>query len=152
MNDRLTEGFFSGLIAGVVMDSVHAISYFLGINELTFFDWSGNVVLGHRPHTLWEFLQALAVQIFFTAFLGIVFAYVIPKFKSTNILFKGWIFSLVAWFILNSLALLFRINSMLPRRVDTATADVVTVSLYGIVLAYVYTRFRKKSQARLPDS
>lgn len=144
MDDRLTKGFISGLIAGLIMDLVHVALYFLDINELTFFDWAGVIVLGHKAEGMSEFILGVGAQIFFAGALGIIFAYLIPTIGSKNIVLKGWIFGLFSWFFLNAIAVLYHVKSLVPRHFPTAAVDVVSVSIYGIILAYVFQRLQVK--------
>lgn len=126
------------------MDIVHTISYLLDINELSFFDWSGVVVLGAKPRSPQDFVLAVAAQLFFTGALGIVFAYIVPAFTSKNLLLKGWLFGLLSWFTLNAIAVLYSLHDLTRRNFDTASADAVSVSLYGVVLAYTFNRMNQK--------
>lgn len=143
INDRLTQGFISGLLAGIILNITDFISYFLNIVEITYLDWAGTILFGYQPESVYEYILSLVAQILFSGILGILFAYIIPFIKSKNIFFKGLLFGLSVWFLIYAAGVVFDIQGLVIMHPDTVFSDIITVSIYGISLAYFFNRFIK---------
>jgi len=138
LRDKFTRGFIAGITGGLVANIASLLFGFLGLTTLRFADWTAIIILGQTPpFSTGEILFSLAVNIGFTGILGIVFIYLIPLIKITNLLFKGWIFSTFIWFFIYSITTLFKVEGTMPIPLTTALANVVTTSIYGLVLAQV---------------
>jgi len=138
LRDKFTRGFIAGMTGGLVANTASLLFGFLGLTTLRFADWTAIITLGKAPpFSTGEILFALAANIGFMGILGIVFIYLIPLIKSTNLLFKGWIFSTFIWFLIYSVTALFKVEGTMPLPLTTALANVVTTSIYGLVLAQV---------------
>lgn len=139
MGDKFTRGFLSGIVGGLVANSVSIVFGFLHLTTLRFADWTGIIILGHiPPFSIGEFLFALAVNIGFMGFLGIIFAYLIVLVKSTNLHFKGWIFSTSIWFFIYAATALFKVEGTIPLPLTTVMSNFVTTSILGLVLAQTF--------------
>ena len=87
--DRYIRGFIAGIIGGIVLDILDVTSNLLGIDEMTYFDWAGILIIGSEPAKFGEYLISVFTQLFLCGLLGIIFAYMIPKVTSKNYLLKG---------------------------------------------------------------
>lgn len=138
MRDKFTRGFIAGVTSGLVANIASLLFGLLGLTTLRFADWTAIIVLGQTPpFSTAEILFALAVNIGFTGILGIVFIYLVPLIKITNLLFKGWLFSTFIWFFIYVVASLFKVEGTMSIPLTTALANVATTSIYGLVLAQV---------------
>ncbi|WP_285716244.1 hypothetical protein [Pelosinus sp. IPA-1] len=136
LKDKFTRGFFSGVAGGLAANVVSLFFGFINFTTLRFADWTGIIIFGHTPpFSTGEILFSLTANIGFTGFLGIVFTYLIPLIKNTNLLFKGWVFSTFIWFFIYSVTALFKVEGTMPLPLNTAIANVATTSIYGLVLA-----------------
>lgn len=148
MEDRFTNGFIAGLIGGVIMSILDVISYFLGIVEVLYSDWGSVLVLGYRHATVAEVLIGQASQLFFAAINGILFAYLIAIISNRYYYFKGCVFGLTVWFGSYVITLLYKVSPLIPIKPDTVISNIVTASVYGLVLAGVlqWLSVRQKTQ------
>lgn len=135
MEDRFTRGFLAGVGGGIVMN---AWSFFAGSMNMTthrMVDWAALAIYGHaQPFDFGEIIFAFMAQLFFTGVLGIAFAYLVPLITSRNILFKGWVFSAMTWFLIYGVAMLFKVDGAFPVPLKTPVADFVGATIYGLVL------------------
>ncbi|MDW7683838.1 MAG: DUF6789 family protein [Bacillota bacterium] len=136
MKDRFLNGFIAGFLGGVAMSILNLISYYvLNIAELLYLDWASVLIFGYRFATMLEAVIGQLGQLFFSALLGILFAYLLPLTSSRYYLFKGWVYSLVVWFGAYAVATLFKVTPLMPIKPDTVMSNIVTASVYGLVLA-----------------
>lgn len=136
MKDKFTRGFFAGIAGGLAANGVSLFFGFLKITTLRFADWTGIIIFGHiPPFSTGEILFAIIGNIGFAGFLGIVFTYLISLIKSINLLFKGWVFSTFIWFFIYAITTLFKVEGTMPLPLNTAIANVITTSVFGLVLA-----------------
>ena len=141
MRDKFTKGFLAGVTGGLTANVVSLLLGFLNLTTLRFADWTGIIIFAHiPPFSTGEILFALAANIGFTGFLGIVFMYLVPLISSTNLHFKGWVFSTSIWFFIYAAATLFKVEGTMPLPLTTAIANVITTSIYGLVLAQTLRR------------
>lgn len=91
-NERqVYQGFIAGIIAGLVLNTINFISYYLfHFAKLRYLDFAAIIIYGRKPVNTFEAVFAQLGQLAFTGFLGIVFAYLITKLlNSKNYLLKG---------------------------------------------------------------
>jgi hypothetical protein len=146
MKDRFTDGFIAGFLGGVAMSILNLISYFLGIAQILYLDWASVMIFGYRYSTLLEALIGQLGQLFFTATLGVIFAYILPVISSRYYLFKGWVFGLLVWFGSYAITLLYKVTPLIPIKPDTVISNVVTASVYGLVLAESLRRLSNREK------
>jgi len=144
LRDRLARGLAAGLAGGVAMNVFNLISYYLGVAELRFLDWSALVIYGVKPLSVAEAVFAQLAQLFLVGFLGVVFAYLIPMISSVNLLLRGWLYGSMIWFLLYGISMLFKLKGTIPLYLDTAASDFVCASIYGLVMAEVLRYFDQK--------
>lgn len=143
VKDRISAGFFSGIIAGLAMNIVDWSGYIFNFYDERLLNWASVVTLGRLPNTLGETIFAQIEQIFFTGFLGIPFAYILLKIKSGNLLMKGWIYGILANEAIYAIAILYRIPNLETHTFAATISHAISASIYGLVLAYVLNRLDK---------
>lgn len=142
-NDRISSGFFSGLIAGIAMSAIDWLGYILNFYDELLLNWASIITLGRLPDTLGETIFAQAEQIFFAGLLGIPFAYILLKMTSGNLLLKGWIYGIVANEAIYAIAIALRLPSLTTHSLNAVVAHIISSTVYGLVLAYVLNRLDK---------
>lgn len=145
-NDRFIKGLFAGLVAGIVHDFYDVITNLLKIDEHSYFDWVGIVIIGKEPKTLIEYILTISAKTFLSAILGILFAYLIPKLTSKNLVIKGSIFGATIWFIFFTAVFVFKIEKLMDTNATSALSDAVNSIVYGIILALGYNYLDKKQK------
>jgi len=136
MQDKLTRGFFAGILGGLAANIWSLFSGAIGFTKLRFVDWSSIIIFAHTPpFTLGETAWAFFAQLLYTGILGILFVYLISKATTRNLLFKGWIFGEAIWFFTYALTTLFKVEGTIPIALTTAISDFISASLFGLVQA-----------------
>lgn len=140
--DRYFRGFVSGLIGGVAMNIWSLFSYhILHFSTLRMLDWAGIMIYGHLPMTFLGSAYALTVHLFWTGFLGIVFAYLITYTTSQHYILKGIIFSVISGIIIYSLPRLFHIQNLTTTPFTTSVSDHTGGIIFGVTMAYFLGKF-----------
>ena len=135
LEDRFIRGFIAGISAGIVMDILEYLSFILKITELSYWEWASVLIFGYRATALTEVFLALMLQIFFSGVVGILFAYFVPLVTSRYYLMKGALFSIFICFLSNAVIYMFKVTPLAPVKADTVFSNIVTVAIYGLVLA-----------------
>lgn len=147
INDRFTRGLIAGITAGIIQDSLDYISYLLDLNQLRYLDWIGIMLFSRKPVTTLETLLALGGELFFSAVLGILFVYLVPLIRSKHILIKSWIYGVGIWFGIYGLMTLFKVRGLASINAMSALSDIVTSSVYGLVLGYTLVWINQKPKS-----
>lgn len=137
MNDKFTNGFIAGLVGGTATAIVGLIAY-LFKSTLSFVDISGIIVFGRIPNSFIEYIVALFIQLGFSAFFGIAFAYLIPVLSWKNYLVKGWFYGMVIWFVIYGVMSLFQIKGLTNVPVQTVISNIIGASFFGITMTMTY--------------
>lgn len=138
MRNRFTKGLIAGVAGGIAMNIFSLIDYYiLQGTTLRFFDWSAVLIYGDRTESLWGNIFALFAQIFFTSFLGLIFAYIVVFFEDTNYLFKGWYYGVFCWLVIYSIDVVFKLNDLAVIPVKTGISNFIGSSIFGLVLGEV---------------
>ena len=148
IQDRWLRGSIAGGLAGIVMNAVDYILFTLNLGEIPLWQWASVLIYGYRTTDLSETLLALVIHISFSAFLGIIFAYLTPKITSKNYLFKGVTYGLIVFFASYTITQLFNVTPLIPVKGDTVIANVITASVWGLVLAKALRWLDKSIKAR----
>ncbi|KUO52355.1 MAG: hypothetical protein APF76_04790 [Desulfitibacter sp. BRH_c19] len=144
LHDRFINGFIAGAFAGIILDLLNYLSYKLNITEITYWEWASVLIYGYRTEITFEIILALVMQIFFAGIVGIVFAYLIKYVTSNYLLTKGVIYSLFVWFSANAITYMYDVSPLSPIKGDTVISNLITVSIYGIVLAMLIKRLESE--------
>jgi len=144
IRDRYTNGFVAGVIAGTVMSLLNILSFKLNFAQIRYIDFGAIITLGSQPNTFLEDIIGFSAHIAFTGLLGILFAYIIPIITSKHYLFKGVSFGIFVWFLTYTIPLLFKVPHLSKISASTALSNVITASVYGLILAYTLETIDKR--------
>ena len=136
IDDRFTRGFLAGLASGVVTNIFSFISFALNWVKVRYLDWAGVFIFGREPGGAVEVAISLAGQLFFSALLGVIFAYLIPLTTSKSHIFKGLVYGLAVWFASYAIAILYKVPPLTHIGIDTVTSNIVAALIFGFVLAW----------------
>lgn len=135
MEDRLTRGFVAGIAGGVVSNAWSMFAGLMGWTTVRQADLIAVLVYAHTPpFERSEITLALICHLMISGVLGIIFAYWVLRVTSRNLLVKGWIFSVVAYFTAEMIPTLFQIPGTIPTPLKTALCDFVGATIFGLVL------------------
>jgi len=147
IKDTIIRGFIAGVIAGVLMNLVSYISYFLDIAKLRFLDWPSVIITGHIPDNNLAALFFMIVQLIFVGFLGSIFALLITRLTtSMNYIFKGFLFGVISWFTIYGLTYLADVSILTPLNMGTAVTDFTGAIVFGVVLAETLRRLDNRHE------
>lgn len=151
MQDRFERGFIAGVIGGIIMNIWSFTSGYIQFTDVRMVDWGGIMFFGHTPpFTLMENIVALGLQLGFSGFLGVVFAFLIPLITSQNLYFKGLVLSTAIWFLIYGVATLFRVPGTVPASVGTVVSNLVSAFLFGLGSAFYLKQFSANPDLRMP--
>ena len=146
MEDRLTRGFSAGVVGGLLMNLWAFFAGMMGFTTRRIVDWAAIMIYAHRPpFTSGELLFAFFGQLFFAGALGVVFAYLVPRVTSRHLLFRGWFFSVMTWFFIYGVTTLFKVEGTVPTPLNTAIANFIAATIYGLVLPVALQAFTAKT-------
>ncbi|MDW7649977.1 MAG: hypothetical protein SCK29_06410 [Bacillota bacterium] len=134
MQDRFTRGFLAGLFTGVIINIIDYIAFILNLTDTRYVDIAARLVYGTRSHNLFEFIFAYLAQLAFSAFLGVIYSYLLIKITSENHLLKGWLFGVAVWFFTFAIIVMFRVPGISQAHSPTAFTNAVLASIFGITL------------------
>lgn len=141
--DRFTRGALAGFIAAIPVTILNHLSKVL-FATVSWSDFAGTMIFGHKPQDLLEFSFASGGELFFTSLVGGIFALLIPSLTSRNLLFKGWTYSCLVWFGSYAVTLLFKVPGLAGTNFKSAFSNFVGASLWGILLGYFLIKLTKK--------
>jgi len=136
-------GLVGGIIAGIAMNIVDYISYYIGFDRERLYNWAAIAIFGKLPNTIGEVISAQISQLFFSGLLGIIFSYYLLKLTSSNYLLKGWIYGLTSWFFIYSVAIAFRLPSLETHSLNSVVNHAFSATIYGLVLGETLHRINK---------
>ena len=147
IKDRISSGFIGGILAGIGMNIIDYISYFVirfDTRELLL-DWAAVMLYGRLAQSLPEFVLAQLAQLFFAGFMGVVFSYALLKLTSGNYLLKGWIFGIMSWFFIYAIAIALQVPLLKTHAFESVATNVLSASAYGLILAQALNYLDSKS-------
>lgn len=145
MNDRFIRGFVAGLIAGIAMNVLnYTLFYLLNFTSLRLLDYAGIALFGHKATNLLEAVLGQLGQLFFSGILGVVFAYLVTEINSGYLLLKGLTFSLVVWFSVFTIGLLFKVPHLIQPPVKTVISNLLGAAVYGLSLPLILNWLDRK--------
>ncbi len=136
--DRFYRGFIAGFIAGVFLNVYNLIFYYLRITEIRFIDWTSILMFGHRPENMNAIILNIIFQLLWDGFLGVIFAYLIPKISSRGYLIKGPLCAAFLFFVFNLIVVLYRIPFLTDKfPLMTFQVNLGGVILWGLILTFI---------------
>lgn len=139
LKDRFTFGFYSGVVAGLIMNALNLISYYvLNIATLRYIDFMAIIIYGNKPMNTFDSILALTIHLGFTGMCGVLYVYIVPLIRTQNHMFKGILFGLTIFLLTYSITFLFKVNDLIIIPPYTVASNVITASIYGLVLAILY--------------
>lgn len=145
MKDRFSRGLVAGAIGGVVNNIAGFVSFnILNFTDLRFSDYAAVMLFGRKSANIPELLFAALGQIAFSAFLGVIFVYLLRLITSRHLYLKAWFYSITVWFAVYALTVLFRVPALARIELNTAISNFIVASVYGIVLALVLRLFERR--------
>ncbi|HHT49557.1 MAG TPA: hypothetical protein GXZ98_09730 [Firmicutes bacterium] len=148
--DLFWKGFLSGSGSGIMLNLWgFFIKNLLPVANRNYVDWTAVIISGVLPTTWYEFLYALITNLIWCGFLGILFAYLLPKLTSDRFLLKGAIYGFMIGFLIHGSAILLRMPffTMIPFRTSSSLA--FGGLLWGVLTAALLRWLERKDQSRM---
>lgn len=143
MKDRFVNGLLTGAIAGIVLNILNLAAYYLHWSSIRYLDWAGILIFGRKPVLLSEEIFAQLVQLAFSAFIGVLFAYLYLKFTSKYYLIKGVFLGLIIWFFIYAAGIALKLPYLSVIPFKTALSNCLGAIVYGLVAAETLRRLDK---------
>lgn len=136
--DRFFKGFFSGVGGGVILNLWgFFVKDLLHFSTRNFVDWTSVVIYGILPTTWYDFLFALICHLFWTGFLGIIFAYLLSRVTPQGYLFKGAFYGFLVGFFIYGVAILLRMPFFTMIPFPTSLGNAIGGILWGVTTAHL---------------
>lgn len=144
--DTFFRGAFCGATAGILKDIIDFLYYLFNTKELFFWTFASVVAYGQLPKGLFMNLIGVILEIIFSAFLGVLFAFIVPKIKTRHYLLMGIFYGSMAWFFIRAIIVSFKITEL--KQLNTTISPFIAwmlSMLFGIVLSWLEKRLSPKT-------
>lgn len=143
--DTFFKGLYSGMSGGVIINLWgFLLKDFLHISTRNYVDWTSVIIYGTLAANWYQFLLALFTHLLWTGFLGIVFAYLLPKLTHRGYRVKGALYGFILGFFIYSAAILLRMPFFTQIPLPTAAGNAIGGILWGIITAQILTWLETK--------
>lgn len=150
LDDRLTRGFFAGILGGFPTLVWGLVSkYILRFTTLLYADFASVLMMGHKPDGIGEQLFSHFAVFMFYGLLGTVFAYMIKHVSSRNLAFKGILWGGIVWFASYAITLLYKVPEFTTIPLRTSISQLMGSALWGYVTALSFAYLDKLNQERI---
>lgn len=144
--DRFYRGFYGGIIAALPLNAWSLFSYYiLQFTQRRMLDWAGTLVFGSLPQTRLQVSMALVMQLVWSGFRGIVFAFLLPVIGGRGLVGKAVIFSLILSFFEEFIVVLFKVPHLVQTTPTTLISTFIGAVLWGVVLAFLLRRWEAQA-------
>lgn len=145
MEEKISNGAIAGIIAGIVKDIPDAILHnSLKITSITFWDYTGTIILGRHPHGFFENSYSFFFEVIFSTFLGILFVIFTTYFSRKHYPLWSAFYGGFIWFLIRSIVVVFRIESLITMDFLTSLVNSINSIIYGIILGFLIRYFEKR--------
>ena len=151
LSDRFTKGFSAGLIGGVSTTILGYLFFLLKFGTMRFADFAAIMIYGRKAKGILELLFAILIHWGFSGAGGVLFVYLLKIITPENLFLKGWFFGVSIWFFVYIVTELFKIPEMATISLNSAVANFLVSSLYGIVMAKAYLFLEQKYKDKSPQ-
>lgn len=149
MEKRLSDGIIAGVTAGILKDIPDAIFHYgLKISNITFWDYSGIIVLGHHPSGVAEHICAIFFEIVFSIIVGLVFVSIVSRLIFKHYLLWGAFFGAAIWFAIRAAVVGLGIKLLIDGDIITTAINSLDSVLYGIILSFIIQWLGKKTSLK----
>jgi hypothetical protein len=137
--DTFIRGCISGLLAGIVKNSLDFCLIMLRIKSNYFWKISSVIIFSKPPHGFVENMVAVVVELIFCSFIGVVYTLIRTNLKTRYPLVMGMFYGALVWFFIKTSFLLFHISefkkdlAFIPNPISHLLLSI----LYGAIVAYL---------------
>lgn len=154
--DRTISGFFSGIVAGIMMNIWNLFDYYiLHLSPIRFLDWFFVLLYWVKPTSRFELAFSLILQIIvWCGFMGVIFAHVVKLITARYIIFKSILYSMILWFIFKVIVNFYEVPVISGKPpIQGGMSNIFAIIIWGIVtgLMMKYFEKNKKSETITPD-
>lgn len=144
--DRFYRGFIAGTAAAIPLNAWSLFSYYnLKLTDRRLLDWAGMLVFGSMPKTALQVALALFMQLVYSGFRGILFAFLVPHIGSRGVVGKAVIFSVILSFAEEFIVVLFKVPNLAETSADSVISTLLGAVLWGVVLAVILRRLEPRA-------
>lgn len=146
LKDRFMNGVAAGAIAYIPTWIFNHFAYKYHFTQIRFADFAAFLIFGKPMENGLELWMARFGTMFFLAFCGVIFIYLVPRITSRYFIFKGWFFAVAVWFLCFSVTKLFKIQMLAKHDLKSAISNLIAASLWGLTTAYVIKLLSKNER------
>lgn len=145
--DIISVGFAYGLLAGVFKTATDLVLNLLLSSDHFYFQHAYSIINGNMPESWGEIILALAIDFWWTGFLGVIFILIIRKFPSTPPLLRGLFYGTTLWFLFQTIGSFSELPTFYNSELLPLVAGIISDAVYGLVLAYLLHRREQSEKA-----
>lgn len=146
--DRFYRGFVSGILAAIPLNAWSLFSYYvLNLTDRRMLDWGAVLIFGSAPQVTAHFVFGLLMQLVWSGFRGILFAYLLLLVGREGLIGKFVIFSVIATFMEEVAATALKIPHLAETTTGTVLSTLIGATLWGVLLYYIYTWLERRVSA-----
>ena len=145
LEEKISIGVTAGIIAGIIKDIPDAFFHYgLKMTQITFWDYSGIIALGHYPVGLLEHICAIFFEIIFSIVVGLIFVYITTRWAVKKYLYFGAFYGAIIWFAIRGAVMGMGIQLLMDGDIKTAMINSMDSIIYGVILGFVIQYLEKK--------
>lgn len=149
MGDRFIRGLIAGTIAGIALSISDYISFYIfHFTKIRFIDMAGYLLYSVKPTSAGEIIFAQFGHLLFTAIVGIILAYLLPKIDSKYYMVKLWGFSVLMMLLTYAIGTFYKVPSLEKMAWQTVTSNLISVSIYAIILGELLRWMDRRIKSR----
>lgn len=141
MQDRFVRGFLAGVISGIPTLIISIIAFYFKLTTIQWAHFTSVFLYGRVFQNFTEQMFAAFTTFIFCGLLGILLAYLIPKFSSNNYYFKSLLFGISIWFFSFVVRILFKVPQLQYAPLKTTIINFIMASVWGLMLGYTLKWF-----------
>lgn len=140
--DRLLRGALAGIIASLFMLTWNFFSrYIVHFAKQTWLESLSQLVLGHSPKDIMDFIAAFGSFIIWNGFIGAIFVRFVVPDRDGSYLGRAVGYGFIWWFFLYTIGTMYKITTLNIVASLTVFSNWISVMIFGIVLGWLSKRW-----------
>jgi hypothetical protein len=137
--DIFARGCICGFLAGIVKNFLDFCLITLKIKTSYFWKIASIIIFSRPPRNVVEHIVAIAVELTFCSFIGILYALIRNKLKTRYPLVAGMFYGAWVWFFIKASFLLFHVGELRKDLsfIANPISHLILSMLYGLIIAYL---------------
>ncbi len=146
INDRFTQGLLAGILGGIPSLAWGLFSqYILKFSSHLYGDFAAALIYGKNAANIWDKLFNQLVVFMFFGLGGIIFAFLVRRISSRNLVLKGMFWAGMIWFFSYAVTRLYKVAGLVTFPLPTAVSHLIGALIWGVAMALIYNYLNQKT-------